>query len=883
MTRTVVNKFNRGEVDRRAQERLEIDKISSACSLMKNFIPKRLGSMLYRPGTKYLGSLPYADQVMIPFVFSMTDTAMLILGLDGDLTVYKNNARIEHPATSISLINGSFSTNLADWTQVETNGANCVWVADNGGSASLYSVGDGVAAIWQTFTGSGYVGTHSITVEIEGADVFIEIGATAEAHSNDFFSGRLGAGVHNIRFVATSQPTITFSSYSRTPARVVDVTVNNGGYLDISLGNGLADLESVQVEQSGDVVFCGAADCQPFKIERRENDSWSIVKYQPADGPFGLVNDSPTNMKLNVLTGSNAGGYHTLTSNKNHFTANSVGNLYKLVGDGQASAFYSATDDEIFTEPIRISGASAFRDIAVDVTITAGTATVTLQKSTDLYGWSKATDYTVTGTATVTDSANGDVVYYRIGIKNGDIAGSTVTASITNGYGSQDCIVRVVSVTNKKNALVEVLQLSADVKKTYNWYACQWNEGRYPNAPRIHEGRLFWAGKNGIWGSISDQYESFDSDEEGSAAPIRRTIGFGPVDFIQWLIVCSRLIIGIASDEISLRSNSYGDPLTQSNANLKSGSTQGTASVRPVKIDDSIVFAQRSGKKLIQSEYSGDGDQQKHSDLMMLHENICSDGIKRIVVTRQPETRIYVLLDTGELRLMTIDSAEDVYAWSRITMDGEIQDIAILPDTGEDAIYIIIERNSTLMLEVFDPLADMIGNHFDSSLAYTSPTATITGLSHLEGNTVGVWADSQDRGTYTVSGGSITVSAAYTNVVVGLPYVADYKTGKIVGEDESQGERKRIIDYNLSVLNLWPRSIKVGYSFDVLDNMPLIEDGTALSLTAMINEYDGTPIPFNGSSEIDPRLCIRATGPCEILALTYNVSQYSKKVKKVEK
>lgn len=873
MARTVLSRFNRGEVDRRAQERLEVDKIRDACSLMENFLPKRLGTMAYRSGTKYKGLAPFDDNLLIPFIAATDDTALVILGADGHMTVWVDGARLRNPEGRLTLTNSTFASNLSGWNEVETSGANCVHTADNGGSASLYSYGEGVAAIWQTFGGSGFANEHSITVEIEGADMYIEIGSTAAAHSKDFFSGKLGAGIHCIRFVATSQPTITFSSISRTPSRVVGITLNNSDLLDISLGNGLTDLSTVQVEQSGDVLFLGSSETKPFKIERRENNSWSIVKYQPADGEFGLVNDSPTTMLINSLEGSSTGEYLTLTASKDHFTSSSVGNLYKLVSNGQKRQLTAVTGTNTYTEAILISGDAAFRTVTYFVDEISGAANVVLQKSKDLLGWDNAIAAITadTGVLTLVDASNGEDVYYRIGTSSTH-AGSA-TFYVSSPFGSIEGIARVVSVTSATAAEVEVIQRVGSVSATFNWYAGVWNEGRYPNAPRIHEGRLFWGGRNGIRGSITDQYESFNDAEEGAAAPISKTIGFGAVDVVEWLMVCSRLIIGLASDEVSVRSNAYGDPLTQSNANLKSGSTYGAASVPPVKIDNSIVFVQRSGKKLIKSEYVGNSDSQDHEDLMLLHENICTGGITRMAVTRQPETRIYAVLASGEMRVLMLDSVEEVNAWSRITMDGTILDVAVLPKTDEDEIYILIERDGVQMVEIMDAIGDMVDNHFDSSLAYTSPTTVITGLDHLEGKTVGVWADSQDRGTYTVATGSITVPAAYTDVVVGLPYVADYKSGKIYDGDEMLiGERKRILDYTLCVLNLWPRAIKVGYSFDVLDNMPLNEDGATLSLTAMIDEYNGTPIPFNGSSEIDPRICIRATAPCEILAMSYTTN-----------
>ena len=73
------------------------------------------------------------------------------------------------------------------------------------------------------------------------------------------------------------------------------------------------------------------------------------------------------------------------------------------------------------------------------------------------------------------------------------------------------------------------------------------------------------------------------------------------------------------------------------------------------------------------------------------------------------------------------------------------------------------------------------------------------------------------------------------------------------------------------VRDLYPGALKFGYDLSNLEDMPLIEDGTTYSSTALIDKYDHTPFEFNGNSEEDSRVSLRATGPCKIMALTYGV------------
>ncbi|HAC30717.1 MAG TPA: hypothetical protein DCF82_23370, partial [Marinobacter hydrocarbonoclasticus] len=69
---------------------------------------------------------------------------------------------------------------------------------------------------------------------------------------------------------------------------------------------------------------------------------------------------------------------------------------------------------------------------------------------------------------------------------------------------------------------------------------------------------------------------------EGDAGPISRAIGSGPVDVINWLLPAQRLLVGTEGSEKSARSNSLDEPLTRTNFNLKTISTQGSARVPAV-------------------------------------------------------------------------------------------------------------------------------------------------------------------------------------------------------------------------------------------------------------------------------------------------------------
>ena len=867
MRRGILNKFNRGEIDRRAFNRDDVDKVNNSCELMENFTPMRLGPMQFRAGTVYLGAV--ADPTyLVPFVAATTDTAALAF-TQNDLRVWVGDTSITRITSNLTLSNQTFDTDIAGWTDGSGLGSLAVWAT--GGYASLTGAQDTSAKLSQTFGNSGaYLGVESaIRIVVLESPVNVKIGENG-VDSTDIFKGNLGVGVHSFAFTpTTSLPTVTLTNSNEYRSLISEVSIEAAGEMILPLPATITDIQTLRYAQSADVIYIGTGNTPQFKVERRGIKSWAAVEYQANDGPFGLINNTDI-----TLTAADLSGNTTLTASEPLFSQESVGALYRLSSAGQqVNASVSAEDSG--TGSIRVTGVGGTREFTIS---NSGvfSATITLQRSTDDATWQDVEVYTTGGSKPYNDTLDNSILYYRLHVKTGAYTSGTVILDLVYTAGTIDGECRVTAYTSSTVVNVQVLRNFGSTDATRDWYPGEWStESGYPSAVSFYEGRLWWGGKNKVWSSVSDAYESFDSSLEGDSAMIRRTIGFGPVDRVEWLAPSSRLLMGLASDEIAIRSSSFGEVLSPSNTNLKSGSTQGVAAVEPIRIDTSIFYVQRSGVKIMDSNYSVDSDSHQSRDLMTLNPDICLAGIKRIAVSRQPETRIYAVLNDGSMRVYLFDPAEDVAAWSRVTTDGTIEDIIARPGLLEDDITLLVSRSGGRYLESLSKMGDALEQHFDSAVVLSSPGTTITGLDHLEGKTVGVWADNQDRGTYVVSSGEITVDESWSNVVVGLPFIAKYKSNKLgrYVNGSVQGKRKRVNDINLSMINYWPASLRLGPSFDDLKDMPEIEFGKPVDTTSIINEYDETPFAFDGENEVDPRICVQVTAPCTILSLTYGVLQ----------
>lgn len=157
-----------------------------------------------------------------------------------------------------------------------------------------------------------------------------------------------------------------------------------------------------------------------------------------------------------------------------------------------------------------------------------------------------------------------------------------------------------------------------------------------------------------------------------------------------------------------------------------------------------------------------------------------------------------------------------------------------------------------------------------------SASATVSGLSHLEGEDVVVFADgvaltdaSGDIETFTVSSGSITLthlgsSFLAEEVCVGLPYRGRFKSSKLayaaqVGTALSQSAR--VTRVGLILLKTHAKGIKFGQDFDALEEMPDVENGGDVGPNYIWPQYDEPSSVFPGSWSTDSRICLEANSP----------------------
>lgn len=117
----------------------------------------------------------------------------------------------------------------------------------------------------------------------------------------------------------------------------------------------------------------------------------------------------------------------------------------------------------------------------------------------------------------------------------------------------------------------------------------------------------------------------------------------------------------------------------------------------------------------------------------------------------------------------------------------------------------------------------------------TAPVNSVSGLDHLEGETVKVLADGSVLSPRVVVNGQISLDQAASRIIVGLPFTCRAKTLPLIAPGENiEAKRKRVIAVSMRLNN--SRALRVGDSYDRVYELP-----------ERTNEEWGNPIrPING-------------------------------------
>lgn len=374
--------------------------------------------------------------------------------------------------------------------------------------------------------------------------------------------------------------------------------------------------------------------------------------------------------------------------------------------------------------------------------------------------------------------------------------------------------------------------------------------GEYPSAVTLFQQRLILAATTDlpetVWASQVGAYENFskskilrDSDR------IEFDITGGSLNRVKWLIQLRELLVFAETGEWSIVGPQGGFPAT--NIAQTQYGYSGAGDVKPIVAEDTALFVDRTKNGVRDLRYAFEQDGYTGNDLTIFaYHYFEGRTIEHWAYQKTPNYLVWCALDDGTLLSLTYKREHQVWAWSRHDVGGEVESLCVIEEGNEDSLYMIVKRTiggstkryiERMHTRQFTDVKDAF--FVDCGITYSgSATTTITGLTHLDGETVTALADGSVVTGLTVSSGQVTLPRAASKVHVGLPYESEIETLPPAIQLKDVGSsRGRPVKANRVWLQVEKtRGIQAGPASDKLNEYLQ----TGVDLAADIPMYTGT-------------------------------------------
>ena len=389
----------------------------------------------------------------------------------------------------------------------------------------------------------------------------------------------------------------------------------------------------------------------------------------------------------------------------------------------------------------------------------------------------------------------------------------------------------------------------------------------YPSAVTFHENRLAFAGTiaqpDSVWLSKSAEYYNFDVGDAKDNDSIHLTASIGEVQQIRHMVSNRDLQVFSASSEFYVPAF-QNQPITPTNAQLRTQTPFGCGFERPQSIDGSTLFIQKGGQIVREYIYSDAEAAYVANPISTISSHLIKRPIEMNTLygaLSRSESYVFVLNDDGTLAVFNSNRAEQRAGWVEFETNGVFHSTITIDDRVFAAVeYDIGGGNNKIVLCEFD-------SSYNTDLSSTySGTAGVFNVSadFDDGALVSVIDSTNFIGYFTVSGGNVDVSsvdASLTNVEIGYKFEVELTTNPI---DANVGS---------GPLTGIPRGISSAY-LDLNESLSCTVNGTSMVVRNVTSVLSLPQTPFTGKKEFrllgynrDPQITITQNAP---LALQVN-------------
>ena len=604
-------------------------------------------------------------------------------------------------------------------------------------------------------------------------------------------------------------------------------------------------LFDLNCNQSGDVMFICSGKYPIQTLSRYSDTDWRMSTYKLTEQPYDEINtDNGHTLTVNG---------DTITSTKDLFTQDMVGSVIQIAY--YVEAVHTKSAGEVVEKKVKrymqaqtiektynninynVGAFSTDTELSWKFT-THGTweGTVKLQISNnDGQTWKDYRTYTSKNDYNVTDTGKieaGARLKYVSDIKSGSVNCDLSIMPFTQ-YG----IVEIKSVTDAKNAKVNVLNGIKEGEPSYQWKLGSWNRGRgYPKLCTFYQDRFVVAATdskpNFIWFSRTGDYPNFGVEKvEGTItddSAITLPVINRKMCEIRHLVPANDLIILTSGNEWIVRGDKT---ITPTNCNLKTQTQRGALSCEPQFIGNRCVFVQERGGTVRDMGYSYESDNYTGQDLTLFVKTLVKGHLAvTSAYAQDPDSIIYYVRDDGQLNCLTYIPEQKVYGWSHFVTNGKYRYVESVAEGEQDTIYFVVDRvinnKSVKCIERSIPLytEDNSDVFLDCYVKVANSIKTdYINAPHLVGQMVDIVIDGQQMPSRVVPPTGVIKLDGKANVItVGLPYTTKIKIPNVEQQINDGTLQGRVATVSTVVLRMYKSfGGKVGRTFDRMDDITL--------------------------------------------------------------
>lgn len=491
---------------------------------------------------------------------------------------------------------------------------------------------------------------------------------------------------------------------------VLQTNINGTGNDYLVTPWALAQLADMDYIQSADTIIIVHEDVAPYSITRTSDTTWIIAVLPLTNTPQFDFNDGLSPAAVDEVQ-------------RIDFTDPSDGDRFKIALEGVL------TDEIVLSLASTVTTENAIADAIQTLPNTAGSGVSVSYISGKIY------EITFSGaSANNWDLVTGTPVYSKKTTFN------IIASTISDGTSRAEDV---------------------------------WSVARgWPRTCTFHEGRLWFGGSKSrpstIWGSNVADFFNFNGgkarDDEGIAA----TLDTDQVNAVNALFSNRSLQIFTSGGEFYVKES----PITPENIAVSPQSNLGSKRARPVTIDGVTLFIQRTGKAINQFVFVNDFQANESRSISILSPHLIKNPSKMTVsagTESSDANYVYMTNDDGTVTVFNTLKDEDITAftsWKSEAASGCIKSVSVV----DEEVYMLVQRLVNSVTVYYIEKENNLLNT-DSAVRKTGlASATLTGLGHLEGQTVKVKADGAVQLDEVVSGGQITIGRTADIIEAGLEY-----------------------------------------------------------------------------------------------------------------